>query len=106
MAPTLEEIAKERPDIKVVKINVDEEQELAKQFGILSIPALLVMKDGKIAQQSTPRPRSSPCSDSLIDHGRLTEVPAGAHGLFARLKFDKKQRKAIAKKRPIVYNIC
>ncbi|MDD6603374.1 MAG: thioredoxin, partial [Eubacteriales bacterium] len=48
VAPLVEEIAKERSDIKVVKINVDEEQELAMQFGVMSIPTLVVMKNGKI----------------------------------------------------------
>ncbi|MCI6998013.1 MAG: thioredoxin, partial [Eubacterium sp.] len=41
VAPLVEEIAKERSDIKVVKINVDEEQELAMQFGVMSIPTLV-----------------------------------------------------------------
>ena len=44
VAPLVEEIAKERSDIKIVKINVDEEQELAMQFGVMSIPTLVVMK--------------------------------------------------------------
>ena len=44
VVPLVEEIAKERSDIKVVKINVDEEQELAMQFGVMSIPTLVVMK--------------------------------------------------------------
>lgn len=48
VGPILEEIAKERSDIKVGKINVDEEPELAGQFQVMSIPTLLVMKDGKI----------------------------------------------------------
>ena len=59
VAPVLEEIAQERTDIKVVKINVHEEQELAAQFGIMSIPTLVVMKDGKILRQSTgARPKA------------------------------------------------
>lgn len=53
VAPLVEEIAKERSDIKVVKINVDEEQELAMQFGVMSIPTLVVMKNGKIVNQVT-----------------------------------------------------
>ena len=52
VAPVMEEIARERPDIKVGKINVDEQPELAGQFNIMSIPTLVVMKDGKIARQS------------------------------------------------------
>ncbi|MGN8632810.1 thioredoxin [Blautia sp. HCP3S3_G3] len=57
--PLVEEIAKERSDIKVVKINVDEEQELAMQFGVMSIPTLVVMKNGKIVNQVTgARPKA------------------------------------------------
>ena len=52
VVPIIEEIANERPDIKVVKINVDEEQELAGQFGVMSIPTLVVMKDGKITNKA------------------------------------------------------
>lgn len=48
----IEEIAEERADIKVGKINVDEQPELAGQFKVMSIPTLLVIKDGKIANQS------------------------------------------------------
>lgn len=52
IAPTIEEIAKEREDIKVGKVNVDDEVELAKQFGIVSIPTLVVIKGGKLVTQS------------------------------------------------------
>ena len=53
VVPLVEEIAEERSDIKVVKINVDEEQELAMQFGVMSIPTLVVMKNGKVVNQAT-----------------------------------------------------
>lgn len=53
VSPIVDEIAKERPDIKVGKINVDEEQELASSFQIMSIPTLVVIKNGKIVNQST-----------------------------------------------------
>ena len=49
VAPILEEIAQERSDIVVGKINVDEEMELAMQFRVSSIPTLVVMKQGQIA---------------------------------------------------------
>lgn len=59
VVPLVEEIAKERSDIKVVKINVDEEQELVMQFGVMSIPTLVVMKNGKIVNQVTgARPKA------------------------------------------------
>lgn len=59
VVPLVEEIAKERSDIKVVKINVDEEQELAMQFGVMSIPTLVVLKNGKIVNQVTgARPKA------------------------------------------------
>ena len=59
VVPIVEEIARERPDIKVGKINVDEQQELAGEFGIMSIPTLVVIKDGKIVSQAMgARPKS------------------------------------------------
>ena len=59
VGPILEEIAAERPDIKVGKVNVDEEPELAGRFGVMSIPTLVVMKDGKIVNQAVgSRPKS------------------------------------------------
>ena len=60
VVPIVEEIADERPDIKVGKINVDEEAELASRFGIMSIPTLVVMKNGKIVNQSMgAKPKSA-----------------------------------------------
>ena len=50
--PIVEEIARERADIKVGKVNVDEQPELASAFGVRSIPTLVVMKDGKVVNQS------------------------------------------------------
>ena len=52
VAPIVEEIAAEREDIIVGKVNVDEQMELASQFGIVSIPTLIVMKEGKVAAQA------------------------------------------------------
>lgn len=52
VVPIVEQIAEERPDIKVGKVNVDEEVELAAKFQIMSIPTLMVMKDGKIVNQA------------------------------------------------------
>lgn len=52
IAPIVEEIAEERQDIKVAKINVDEEPELASKFGVMSIPTIVVMKDGEVVNQA------------------------------------------------------
>ena len=52
VVPLVEEIAEERPDIKVGKINIDEQPELAGRFGVMSIPTLVVMKEGKIVNLS------------------------------------------------------
>ncbi|MDY5055899.1 MAG: thioredoxin [Bullifex sp.] len=52
LAPIVEEIANERSDVKVVKINVDENQDLAMEFGVMSIPTLVVIKEGKIVNQA------------------------------------------------------
>ncbi|MBS5658782.1 thioredoxin [Pusillibacter faecalis] len=51
VGPVMEEIARERPDVKVGKIDVDEQRELAAAFQIMSIPTLVVMQDGKVTQQ-------------------------------------------------------
>ena len=53
VVPIVEEIAREHPEYKVVKVNVDEQQELAAKFGVMTIPALFVMKDGKIVNEAT-----------------------------------------------------
>ena len=52
VSPIVDEISEERSDIKVGKINVDEQMELAQQFRIVSIPTLVVMKDGQIANKA------------------------------------------------------
>ena len=52
VVPLVEQIAQERDDIKVVKINVDEEQELAAQYQIMTIPTLMVIKQGQVVKHS------------------------------------------------------
>ena len=52
VSPVLEEIGREVPNVKVGKVNVDYQPELAQQFGIMSIPTLVVMKDGKVANKA------------------------------------------------------
>ena len=60
VAPIIEEIAGERDDIVVGKINVDEQEELAQQFGVMSIPTLVVLKNGEITNQVTgSRPKAA-----------------------------------------------
>lgn len=49
--PILEELAEKMPDVKFAKINVDDDPELAAQYGVNTIPFLLIFKDGKIANQ-------------------------------------------------------
>ena len=59
VAPVLDEIARERKDIKVCKINVDEERVLSGEFGIISIPTLMVMEEGKVVRRSSgARPKA------------------------------------------------
>ena len=59
VAPILEEIASERSDVKVCKINVDEEPELAGRYNVMSIPTLLVVKEGQVVNQAVgARPKS------------------------------------------------
>ena len=52
LSPTVEEIAKENDDIKVVKIDVDEEEELANKYGVISIPTLIVIENGEVINKS------------------------------------------------------
>ena len=52
LSPILDEIAQEHPEIKVAKVNVDEEQELASQFQVISIPSLFVLENGEVINQS------------------------------------------------------
>lgn len=52
LSPVVDEIANEQTDVKVCKVNVDNDPELATQFGVMSIPTLVVIKDGKVVNQS------------------------------------------------------
>ena len=52
VGPILDEIAQEREDIKVCKVDIDEQPELASRFRIMSVPTLMVLKDGQIVDQS------------------------------------------------------
>ena len=52
IAPVMDELAEENPDVQIVKVNVDEEPELASRYQVMSIPALFVIREGKIVAQS------------------------------------------------------
>ena len=59
VTPIIEEISNERSDIKVCKVNVDEEPELAGEFGIMSIPTLVTVKNGQVVGQTVgERPKN------------------------------------------------
>ena len=59
LSPVVDEVAEERTDVKVGKVNVDEQPELASQFGVMSIPTLLVFEQGKLVNQAVgARPKA------------------------------------------------
>ena len=59
LSPVVDEVAEERTDVKVGKVNVDEQPDLAAQFGVMSIPTLLVFRDGKLVNQAVgARPKA------------------------------------------------
>ena len=60
VSPIVDEIAEERDDVVVAKINVDEENDLASEFGVFSIPTLVVLKNGKVVNQAAgARPKEA-----------------------------------------------
>ena len=74
VSPVVDEIASERGDIKVGKVNVDEQPELAAQFGVMSIPTLVVMKNGKLANKTVgAKPKTQILTMLRGGHG---------HGIF------------------------
>ncbi len=59
LSPVVDEVAEERTDVKVGKVNVDEQPELAGQFGVMSIPTLLVFEQGQLVRQAVgARPKA------------------------------------------------
>ncbi len=59
VVPLIDEIALERDDIKVVKVNIDEEPELAREYRVMSIPTLMVMREGKVVKKASgARPKA------------------------------------------------
>jgi thioredoxin 1 len=60
VSPIIEEIAQEAENVKVGKVNVDDEPELARAFGVMSIPTLVVMKEGKVVNKTVgARPKAA-----------------------------------------------
>lgn len=60
LSPIVDQVAEERPDVKVGKVNVDEQPELASQFGVMSIPTLIVLENGKVKNTAVgARPKES-----------------------------------------------
>lgn len=53
LSPTIEEIADERSDVKVCKVDVDEAKELARKFRVMSVPTLMVVKNGEVTYRSS-----------------------------------------------------
>ena len=59
LSPVVDEVAEERTDVKVGKVNVDEQPELAAEFGVMSIPTLLLFENGTLVRQAVgARPKS------------------------------------------------
>ena len=59
LSPIVDEVAEERTDVKVGKVNVDEQPDLAAEFGVMSIPTLLLFETGKLVRQAVgARPKS------------------------------------------------
>lgn len=59
LSPVLDEIAEEHPEYKIVKVNVDDEPDIASAFGVMSVPSLFVIKNGSIVNRSSgvrPKP--------------------------------------------------
>ena len=69
VSPLLEQIDAERDDVRVVKLNVDENQQTAAQFGVLSIPTMILFKNGQAAVQivgAQPKPKIESQLDSVL----------------------------------------
>jgi len=67
LSPTLDELARETPDARIVKVNVDKSPELAKQFGVRSIPALMIFKNGDLVSKR----------QGIVDKGTLKRLLGG-----------------------------
>ena len=84
VVPIVEEIARERNDIKVGKVNVDEQPELASRFGVVSIPTLVVMKNGKIVDQAIgARPKNAILGMGFFDLFQQADIDQGVKEYLA-----------------------
>lgn len=101
VGPVVEEISRERSDIKVCKVNVDEQPELAGQFGVMSIPTLVVMKNGKIVNQSigqSPKTPFLPCSKAWEKPPfRKKQARGGARREDGNVMVEKERRQMLCK---------
>ncbi len=52
MHPIIEEIGKENPDLKIIKIDVDQHEDLAREYGIMSIPTIMLFRDGNLVEKN------------------------------------------------------
>ena len=74
LSPIVDEVAEERTDVKVGKVNVDEQPDLAAEFGVMSIPTLLLFENGKLVRQAVDR-KSTRLNSS---HDRQSRMPSSA----------------------------
>ncbi len=69
IAPVLEDLSKAYPQVQIIKVNVDNENELAKEYGIMSIPAIYAFKDGEVVDQAVgflPKPALEKLINSIL----------------------------------------
>lgn len=91
LSPVVDQVAEENPDIKVCKVNVDEEQQLAIKYGVMSIPTLLVFKGGELVNQSVgviPK-------EEVLNLMKVILRPSVSGGLFS-FHIDRLHRKTVS----------
>ena len=102
VGPVVEEISRERSDIKVCKVNVDEQPELAGQFGVMSIPTLVVMKNGKDCESVHWGKAQKRHSCHALKHGksppfRKKQARGGARREDGNVMVEKERRQMLCK---------
>jgi thioredoxin 1 len=101
--PVLEEIDAERDDLNVVSINVDENQQTATQYEVLSIPTMILFKDGAIAKKvigAMPSVASRPSSSPPSPSGREAPCPSSRSTGTRAAPMSRRRRSPDASKRP------